>query len=80
MPLSKKRNRERMRKVRLHARVNGVIVQPKVIGRGIIRGSVERPALIIEELGDSRLHTSRNVGYVQPKPLFDADGYPIYEE
>lgn len=35
MPLSKAKNRERMARIRLHRRLNALIVQPKPIKEGL---------------------------------------------
>ena len=67
MPLSKKRNRDRMKRIRLHALLssprNIKPVQPKPIDRLIGKGNAIAPW-----------------GGLGEKYPIDADGNPIYEE
>jgi len=71
MPLSKQRNRDRMRLNRLHNSEVLDPVQPIITGKGRIIGGSERPGLIIESntpiQGRIRLHNQPVHQAVQPK-------------
>ena len=68
MPLSKQRNRDRMRETRLHAKKSIVFVQPKPDIGSILRANPTMSLSVRKRLA------------VQAGIEFDADGNVIYED
>jgi len=80
MPLSKARNRDRMRRSRLHAKIVRPVVQPKpMYMAGVLINMPDADVLTIDKL-DSMIETIKRAGRDPSFCDIDADGNPIYEE